>query len=89
MSVNVLGDRKRRWIAADIRLPVSRAWVRSHEECGRWAYLAIEPDLGHLYHRHAWYDRWDRTLVLLEDGAHSSSCYDLFPKEMSRSAPLS
>lgn len=81
MSVNVLGPRKVWRIAAATHLPVLRAWVRSHDECGRWAYLTVGWDAKHRYHRHAWYDRWDGSLQFAPNGAHNSSCHGLFPRE--------
>lgn len=81
MSVNVLGDRKRYEIIKATGLPVLRAWVRSHEDSGRLAYLTIGWTRTHHAHRHAWYDRRTGRMEFVR-GPHNTSCRDLFPREL-------
>lgn len=82
MSVNLLGDSKRHRITAAIKLPVLRAWVLSHSESGRWAYLTIGWTKDHHYHRHAWFDRRTGEWDFAPNGAHNTSCHELFPGEI-------
>lgn len=85
MSVNVLGWRKQGKIIDATALPVVRAWVRSHEDSGRMAYLTIgwgKDHRHHRHHRHAWYDRRTGALSFDQAESHNASCYDLFPEEM-------
>lgn len=81
MSVNVLGYRKLHKITAATGLPVLRAWVRSHEESGRRAYLTIGWTAQCRHHRHAWYDRHIGALEFVPAGQHNTSCRQLFPGE--------
>lgn len=81
MSVNLLGDRKRHAITAAIRMPVLRAWVRSHHECGRWAFLTIGWTRYLHHHRHFWYDRWTGEFELDTSGLHTEACVKMFPSE--------
>lgn len=84
MGVNILGWRKRSKIIDATGLPVLHAWVVSHHNSGRTAYLTIGWDAHHRYHRHAVYDRRDGTLAFVQNGPHGASCDRLFPREMQR-----